>query len=613
MNTKLFFMFKNKVKSMSAISIQNYYELLEVSKTATDSEIRKAYKKKARECHPDKASKNEMTAEKATEAFKKVSEAYETLSDPIKRKIYDMGSSTFSFAWSSTHFPYQNYDFGCENKREKVSEPFFLVKIDKEISELIEKDDEVLLDQFLNRKKCEDSYLKTMLYHGCRTGKLHIVKYLIEVKKLNANLIVDDHLFFTGTVFKAAAESGNLDLVKYLFETKGVDIESQGLSDGTKDSALSRAALKGHAKVAEYLISKGANLNPKVSYSDILSQAIDSKQLSVVRLLVEAGTKLNDYCLGKALKGGVLEIVQFLLQKRPSLKSHHYLSSPACLAIESGNVSLVRYLEEKENLDIFEKHQSWDDIIALLLTAGAKSGRVEMMEFLLDEKGLIAKVVDNIKYVEAVLGAAVSETNDRKIQERIKFVKFLMEEKKLCLSNDKLARLIADSAEFAGIEMNSYLQCYLSDVQETKNILHSIANHGLGILSFTDLLKLYNSRTIKKGKYGGFSSEVHLHISERKLSMEQLRILFTENKEIIKDALFYYSSYYFNEDLSTLMLLQKLGADLNAENSEGIAAIHVAFYSGGYNKIVQFYIDNNVDLSKKNRQGYTAAELLNKY
>jgi molecular chaperone DnaJ len=63
----------------------DYYDILEVSRTATAEEIKKAYRKKALQYHPDK---NPGDAE-AEKRFKEVSEAYEVLSDEKKRQIYD--------------------------------------------------------------------------------------------------------------------------------------------------------------------------------------------------------------------------------------------------------------------------------------------------------------------------------------------------------------------------------------------------------------------------------------------------------------------------------------------------------------------------------------------
>lgn len=64
---------------------QDYYELLGVSKTATDQEIKKAYRKLALQFHPDK-NKGDQAAEKK---FKEINQAYEVLSDKQKRAQYD--------------------------------------------------------------------------------------------------------------------------------------------------------------------------------------------------------------------------------------------------------------------------------------------------------------------------------------------------------------------------------------------------------------------------------------------------------------------------------------------------------------------------------------------
>ena len=65
---------------------KDFYDTLGISRGASDSEIKKAYRKLAMKWHPDKNQDNKEAAEKK---FKAVSEAYEVLSDPKKKDKYD--------------------------------------------------------------------------------------------------------------------------------------------------------------------------------------------------------------------------------------------------------------------------------------------------------------------------------------------------------------------------------------------------------------------------------------------------------------------------------------------------------------------------------------------
>lgn len=66
---------------------EDYYKILDVSRDADEEEIKKAYRKKAFQYHPDRNQGNP----EAEEMFKKIGEAYSVLSDPQKRAAYDRG------------------------------------------------------------------------------------------------------------------------------------------------------------------------------------------------------------------------------------------------------------------------------------------------------------------------------------------------------------------------------------------------------------------------------------------------------------------------------------------------------------------------------------------
>ncbi len=92
---------------MAAVSKRDYYETLGVDRSVTDDDLKKAYRKLARQHHPDLhiGDQQKKTAE---EKFKEINEAYETLSDQDKRKRYD----TFGHAGAQQGGPgFDGFDF----------------------------------------------------------------------------------------------------------------------------------------------------------------------------------------------------------------------------------------------------------------------------------------------------------------------------------------------------------------------------------------------------------------------------------------------------------------------------------------------------------------------
>ena len=103
---------------------KDYYKILGVSKTASDADIKKAFKTMARKYHPDMHPEAEKA--KWTEKFKDLNEAYTVLSDKQKRTIYDQvggqgyqdyarggaSSRARSSAGGNPYQQYQQYSYG---------------------------------------------------------------------------------------------------------------------------------------------------------------------------------------------------------------------------------------------------------------------------------------------------------------------------------------------------------------------------------------------------------------------------------------------------------------------------------------------------------------------
>ncbi|NTU47184.1 DnaJ domain-containing protein [Candidatus Roizmanbacteria bacterium] len=85
----------------------DYYKILGLSKSASEAEIKSAYRKQALEWHPDRNKSPE-----ATEKFKEINKAYEVLSDPQKRQMYDQYGEAGVNQSAAGSNPYGNYQQG---------------------------------------------------------------------------------------------------------------------------------------------------------------------------------------------------------------------------------------------------------------------------------------------------------------------------------------------------------------------------------------------------------------------------------------------------------------------------------------------------------------------
>jgi len=116
------FLFEEKERVVKIMADTDYYQILGVAKDASDTQIKKAYRKLAMTYHPDHTKGDKQAEDK----FKQISEAYAVLSDPEKRRQYDtFGSSGFHQRFSREDI-FSGFDFGSIFKEFGLGDnPFF--------------------------------------------------------------------------------------------------------------------------------------------------------------------------------------------------------------------------------------------------------------------------------------------------------------------------------------------------------------------------------------------------------------------------------------------------------------------------------------------------------
>ena len=98
----------------------DFYQILGVERSASLKDIQKAYRGLARKCHPDLAEEDGKDA--AKERFQKIQEAYDVLSDPEKRKMYDQFGSAYSQAGGGN--PFGGFEGGGQHAHFDFSDLF---------------------------------------------------------------------------------------------------------------------------------------------------------------------------------------------------------------------------------------------------------------------------------------------------------------------------------------------------------------------------------------------------------------------------------------------------------------------------------------------------------
>ncbi len=99
------------------MTTDDYYDILNLSRSASEEDIKRAFRKEAFKYHPDRNPNNSL----AEERFKKVNEAYSVLSDERKRRMYDSGNYNTNTAQQENPFYRQQWQ---QRTQTNESDPF---------------------------------------------------------------------------------------------------------------------------------------------------------------------------------------------------------------------------------------------------------------------------------------------------------------------------------------------------------------------------------------------------------------------------------------------------------------------------------------------------------
>lgn len=319
----------------------DYYDLLEIPRTASDEEIKKAYRKKSKEYHPDNNSNlSERKRLEREEIFKEIATAYEVLSNPKKRREYNVEYDFYQTMFNADgikntwyeNTSYNRYDYtnnqeeyweeNNDNKRKKTNryrpkeEPDFkkvlkdiitaYQEVKEEEAECSFKDRHHDLDRSFRRShyKKDQSLSKEFIFHVGR-GTVHaIYETLYQLTKFS--YVTKDSIpkYILRNRYVIGASIAATLVVPHIFSST---------SNNTSDEIEPRVVYQDKQSMEhveqEIFEATTVRLNRiyTVKYGDTLSELAEEANIDTSFLKMN-----NDLCESNIYMGQILEIPYFI-------------------------------------------------------------------------------------------------------------------------------------------------------------------------------------------------------------------------------------------------------------------------------------------------------------
>jgi len=243
---------------------------------------------------------------------------------------------------------------------------------------MVSKGDLEALKQSLDTELSENFHENSLLTSAVSQGQLHIVKYLIQDRKIKTR-------YSEYEILGQAVNHGQIAIVKYFLEERKIDV-NQG--DHSKCMVLLWAIYQRNLVMIKYLVDKGARLDRlNETGTTALIQAASRNDLPTIKyLVIDRKVKVDqtddqgNTALLTAASGGYLEVMQYLVAQGADVNKSNSKGSTALLeAARGGHVFVLKYLREeikcaldvrdKSNQSVFDYGKNHQAVLLYLNTA----------------------------------------------------------------------------------------------------------------------------------------------------------------------------------------------------------------------------------------------------